>query len=196
VPFYYVRRMVMRRIFVVLGILLLILGLLVLLIGFQGPFRESLRIPAGIFGGGSALLGFLTVYFATRPPTTEIMHLARENHGLLTLSEIVTTLNISPKRAIRSLRILQAHGIASQRWQEFRKNLWEFPDYMTLPLFESIELAKTQGGRLTAVDLTASGHSREIARQTMVTLREKGLAQPDPDAPANATAPDLIVTTQ
>jgi hypothetical protein len=130
-----------------------------------------------------------------RRPTQEIMRLAEQRHGILTLSEIATALNLDPKVVQRTLQQLSETGIAQQRWQEFRKNIWEFPDYMKLPLSESLELAKAKGGRLTLEDLTAAGHSPDTARQTLDTLNDKGLAHPDPASPSS-TQPALIVTTQ
>ena len=156
-----------------------------------------------IFAGGMALgglfcvgLGFLglvqTFLHARQLPKKEVMRLAQARQGLLSLSEIATALDIDPDLAKRTLQALSKAGIATQRWQEFRKNIWEFPDYMTLPISESIELAKSKGGRLTVQDLLNSGHSPETARQTFQTLSEKGLAQPDPASSSSA----LIVTTQ
>ena len=124
--------------------------------------------------------------------SSQIMRLAEARMGVLTLSEIVTALNVEPEHALRALQKLQRVGIAKQRWQEIRKNVWEFPDYMSLPISESIELAKAKGGRLTLDDLVASGHDRKTARETLDALSDKGLAQSDP----GAATPTLVVTTQ
>jgi hypothetical protein len=179
-----------------LGIVALILGPLMAAAAYSdAPNDPNCQMAAIAIGASGILLGLLGIFLGTRPPTDAIMCLAKDNHGILSFSDIITTLNISPKRALKALRILQSHGIASQRWQEFRKNLWEFPDYMTLPLTESIELAKAHGGTLTLDALTAAGHSPETARQTLDTLSQKGLAQPDPARPT-ADASARIVTAQ
>jgi hypothetical protein len=183
------------RSLVALGVILLSLGFLSLFMYFDPANHAEDRLAAIVIGCGGGIFGLLCLFLGTRPPTDAIMRLAKDNHGILSLSEIVTTLHVSPKRALKALRKLQSHGIASQRWLEFRKNLWEFPDYMTLPLSESIELAKAHGGTLTLDHLTAAGHTPETARQTLDTLSEKGLAQPDPAAP-NSPQSALIVTTQ
>jgi hypothetical protein len=188
----------MRRYHVALrfGIITLILTPIIAAAAYsEAPWNPENQHAAILLGAGGILLSLLLFFFASRPPTDAIMQLAKENHGILTLSEIITTLRISPKRAHKALRILQSHGIASPRWQEIRKNIWEFPDYMTLPLSESLELAKTNGGTLTLEALTAAGHTTETARQTLDALHQTGLAHPDPAA-ATSAQPALIVTTQ
>ncbi|HVT79955.1 MAG TPA: hypothetical protein VHM90_04805 [Phycisphaerae bacterium] len=146
---------------------------------------------AGYICIGVGLLGLAQTFLKSRQlPKKELMRLAEQRKGILTLSEIATALNIEPEIARRTLQALAKDGIAIQRWEEFRKNLWEFPDYMKLPITESIELAKAKGGRLSMQDLLNSGHSADVARQTLDTLSDKGLAHQDP-----ATR-DVIVTTQ
>jgi hypothetical protein len=158
----------------------------------------------GIANGGMALGGLIcmglgaielgqTLVRKRQLPKKEVMRLAEQRNGLLTLSEITTALDIDPDVANRTLQALSKSGIASQRWAEYRKNLWEFPDYMALPLSESIELAKAKGGRLSYDDLVASGHSPKIARETLDALSDKGLAQQDP---ASSGTRAVIVTTQ
>ncbi|HVS70398.1 MAG TPA: hypothetical protein VHQ47_04000 [Phycisphaerae bacterium] len=148
---------------------------------------------AGFICAGLSLLQFAELFRRSRTlPTKEVMRLAEARHGLLTLSETATALDIDPDLALRTLQALSKKGIASQRWTEVRKNLWEFPDYMTLPIPQSIELAKSNGGRLSLSDLVSSGHSTKTARDTLTTLTEKGLAQPDPASPQST----LIITTQ
>ncbi|HVX84660.1 MAG TPA: hypothetical protein VH253_07575 [Phycisphaerae bacterium] len=148
---------------------------------------------AGLICSGLALLQLAELFRRSRTlPTQEVMRLAEARHGLLTLSETATALDIDPDLALRTLQALSKKGIASQRWTELRKNLWEFPDYMTLPIPQSIELAKSHGGRLSLSDLVSSGHSTQTARDTLTTLTEKGLAQPDPASPQST----LIITTQ
>jgi hypothetical protein len=155
----------------------------------------------GISKGGMALGGLIVltvgivqiseaILRARRLPKKEILKLAQSRQGLLTLGEITTALDLDPAVVKKTLEALSKDGLASIRWQEYRKNLWEFPDYMTLPISESLELAKSKGGRITENDLVATGHSRQTARQTLDALADKGLAQPDPTAAAST----LIVT--
>ncbi len=148
----------------------------------------------GLIDAGFGVMRLGEVIRLSRLPKGQVMRLAEQRHGLQTLGEISTALNIDPAVARRTLQALSADGIATQRWAEFRKNLWEFPDYMKLPISESIELAKAKGGRLSLNDLISSGYSAETARQTMNALSERGLAQNDPSAAA--ASPALIVTTQ
>jgi hypothetical protein len=63
-----------------------------------------------------------------------------------------------------------------------QKNLWEFPDYVKLPISQVIDLAQKQGGRVTLQDLVASGYSLDVAQQTFDAIQQKGLARrPDAD---------------
>jgi hypothetical protein len=144
----------------------------------RGADRDSLVAFSSLM-----ILGGIIVSVLPSPkPSNEILRLAQAHNGLLTLSEIATTLDIDPAQALRTLRHLQKLGVATQRWEELRKNLWEFPDYIQLPISQTLDLAKSHGGRVTLRDLVASGHSLDIASQTFDTLSEKGLAQQDPAA--------------
>jgi hypothetical protein len=156
---------------------LLIIGFTLSIIPFRSNSPAPLFLVIGVcFLGGSAL----GVFLSQQLPTKEIMLLAQSRNGLLTLSEITTTLDIDPALAARALKKLQKLQIASPRWQDYRKNLWEFPDYVQLPLEQSIELARQSGGRLTLKALLAQGHSLDTAQQTLDTLSREGLAQPEP----------------
>jgi hypothetical protein len=161
---------------------------------FEGHWGVNGRIAiGGLIISAVGLIRIGEAFLRTRRlPKKEVMRLAEQRGGLLTVSEITTALDLDPALAKKTLEALSKDGLASIRWQEYRKNLWEFPDYMTLPISESIELAKNKGGRLSENDLVATGHSRTIARQTLDALADKGLAQPDPAAPSST----LIVTTQ
>ncbi|HUO09782.1 MAG TPA: hypothetical protein VM008_15870 [Phycisphaerae bacterium] len=136
------------------------------------------------------LLRFLP--FPKPLPKKEVMKLAEARNGILTLSETATALDIDPALAMKTLQALSKMGIATQRWQDFRKNVWEFPDYIRLPIAETIDLAKKKGGRISLSDLVASGQSMEVATQTLDTLSQKGLAQQDPAAGTRA----VILTSQ
>lgn len=141
------------------------------------------RLP--IFAKGEAALVGLVImgvsaYFwfrAMELPTREIMQLAADRRGLLTVTEITTALNADPDRVMRALRYLRDRGLARVSWQDLDKNLWEFPDCLQLPVPEAIAMAQANGGRLSLRDLLARGHTMEIAQQTMHTLAEKGLAK-------------------
>jgi hypothetical protein len=177
------------------GATVLIVGLCLLGYAFMRNGLGGVASGGIAFSGyicvGVGLLGIAQTFLKSRQlPKKELMRLAEQRKGILTLSEIATALNIEPEIARRTLQALAKDGIAIQRWEEFRKNLWEFPDYMKLPITESIELAKAKGGRLSMQDLLNSGHSADVARQTLDTLSDKGLAHQDP-----ATR-DVIVTTQ
>jgi hypothetical protein len=155
----------------------LLFGLLISAFAFMwegGAGALFLLIGIGFLCGGT--FGFL---LSRQLPVKEIMQLAESRNGLLTLSEITTTLDIDPALAARALKKLQALKIASPRWQEIRKNLWEFPDYVQLPLEESLELAEKSGGRVTLKDLVSQGYSVDTAQQTLNTLSREGLARPD-----------------
>jgi hypothetical protein len=125
-------------------------------------------------------------------PKKEVMKLAEARNGILTLSETATALDIDPALADKTLKALSKMGIATQRWQDYRKNVWEFPDYIHLPIAQTLDLAKKKGGRISLNDLVASGHSIETATQTLDTLSEKGLAQQDPTTPSRT----VILNTQ
>jgi hypothetical protein len=141
--------------------------------------EEGFFVLGGI-GAGFFLAGMLCVMAIRRAPTKEIMHLAKERGGLLTLGEITLSLDVDPSLASRALAKLHKLNCASPRWQEIRKNLWEFPDYLELPLEQSLKLAEKSGGRLRLKDLLAQGYSLDTAQQTLDALAREGLAQVDP----------------
>ena len=181
--------------FVVVVVGLALLAPSVIHSGLNGLATGGMALAGMIVTGVGLVEVFKTVSASRQLPKKEVMRLAEERGGLLTVSEITTALDIDPDRAKKTLQALSKDGIAAQRWEEFRKNLWEFPDYLKLPIVESIELAKAKGGRLSVQDLVASGHSPDTARQTLDALNSKGLAQEDP---ANSATSDraIIVTTQ
>ncbi|HUO07827.1 MAG TPA: hypothetical protein VM008_05980 [Phycisphaerae bacterium] len=170
---------------------------------FARRVRRRTRIAAVLFFGGALMLvvdfttklptpekgefafvwlfamglGGFIYYLSMELPTKEIMRVAKENNGLVCVGEIATTLDITPDLALRALRHLQRIGIAQPRWEELQKNLWEFPDYMQLPIADAIDLARKHGGKLTLQDLVASGHTLEVAQQTFETIQQKGLGR-------------------
>lgn len=79
-------------------------------------------------------LGLLLYTRSFQLPTKELLRLAQARSGLLTLSDIATTLDIEPRIALRTLRKLQRLGLVSPRWSEPHRNLWEFHDYVQLPM--------------------------------------------------------------
>ncbi len=119
---------------------LIIIG--VCLLGFSlihgGDIAGPLVGGAICFGVGAGKM-----INARRLPKVQIMRLAESRNGLLTLSEITTALDIDPDIAIRTLKALAKTGIAQQRWEEVRKNLWEFPDYLKLPAQEPLAKSST-----------------------------------------------------
>jgi len=136
--------------------------------------------------------GITFLFLAAKTPTADILRLAQSKKGVLTLGEIITTLDVSPGRALRALKQLQKVGLANPRWQELQKNIWEFPDYQELPLQETLDLAHKKGGRVSLKDLLAAGHSLDTAQQTLQTLTDKGLACQDPAA----AAPTFVLAAQ
>ena len=122
-------------------------------------------------------VGGFFYYLSMELPTKEVMQIAEEHKGLVTVGEVSTALGINPDVALRTLYRLQRLGLASPRWEELQKNLWEFPDYVKLPVSQAIDLAQKQGGRLTLQDLVASGYSLDVAQQTFDAIHQKGLAR-------------------
>jgi hypothetical protein len=111
------------------------------------------------------------------------MRFAELRNGVISVGELCSAAGIDPGLAIKTLKRLQKLGVASPRWQEIRKNIWEFPDYMHLPIAQTLQLAQSNGGRISVKDILAQGHSLDVAVQTLDTLAEKGLAMQDPAAP-------------
>ncbi|MEI8194987.1 MAG: hypothetical protein WCI73_03665 [Phycisphaerae bacterium] len=109
-------------------------------------------------------------------PSKEILQMAESRNGVLTVTEITTALDIRPELALRTLRFLAAKGLARSCWEQWEKNLWEFPDSVHLPIAQALELARTKGGRVALQDLIAGGHSVQVAEQTFTVLANKGLA--------------------
>jgi len=154
---------------------------------FGGSFMMVLdfttRFPTQEKGEFALVWAFVMavgVYFWYRSmelPLKEIMQLAESRNGLLTLSEAATALDVDPDRVADSLHCLERRGLAKPCWQELNKNLWEFPDSMHLPIAQTIDLARSHGGRVNLQDLVASGQSLELAQQTFSVLAEKGLAR-------------------
>jgi hypothetical protein len=180
-----VRRNRMLGMIIFLGSALM-LGTELLARGLPTPARLEAAIP-WVFGLGAGLVFY---YFSLELPKQEILQLAESRHGLLTLSEIATTLNVDPDLVLRTLRHMQKSGLATPRWTELQRNLWEFPDYVKLPIDETITMARDRGGRVSLQDLVARGHSLDTAQQTFDALSDKGLAQRD-----TADTRSLIVET-
>jgi hypothetical protein len=164
-----------------LGIFFMLVGAFLLVMALVNEKHPDDRISLAAVSVLMMIGGAVTTaVLLNHKPTSEVLKLAQSRNGLLTLSEIATALDIEPALALRTLKHLRKLGVATQRWEELRKNLWEFPDYVQLPISQTLDLAKTHGGRVSLRDLVASGHSLDIASQTFDTLSEKGLAQQDP----------------
>jgi hypothetical protein len=141
-----------------------------------------------LWAGGFLGVGAFVYSLSRVAPTKDVLLLAEAKKGLVTLPEVSTALDIDPRLASRALKQLQKLGIANPCWQEYRKNLWEFPDYVNLPLDRALEIAK-KSGRVTLKDLVAQGHSVDTAQRTLDALSREGLAaEPPPNEPAGAAA--------
>lgn len=152
---------------------------LMLTLNLVSRLPPAVRLEASIPWVFGMIIGLVFYYLSLELPKKEILQLAQARNGLLTVSEIATALAIDPDLALNTLRHLQRIGVASPRWEELQRNLWEFPDYVKLPIAETIDLARARGGRVSMRDLLAQGHTPDIARQTIDALSDKGLAQPD-----------------
>ena len=79
---------------------------------------------------------------------------------------------------------------AVPRWQEFRRNIWEFPDYMDLPIAPSPELAENDTRSPEKHPPTSA--DRQTALPALNALDHNDIAS---EAPSNA-APAMIATSQ
>src|SRR5947208_14415412 len=86
----------------------------------------------GVAKGGMALGGLIVLTVgivqiteallrARQLPKKQILKLAQSRQGLLTLGEITTALDIDPALVKKTLEALSKDGLASIRWQEYRK---------------------------------------------------------------------------
>lgn len=151
-------------------------GALMLVIDFTTKFPTAAKGEFAFVWLFMMAIGGFFYYLSMELPTKEILQLAQDYKGLVTVGEIATGLGINPDLAIRALRHLQQVGMTEPHWQELQKNLWEFPDYVQLPIAEAIDLARKHGGKLTLQDLVARGYTLDVAQQTFETIQQKGLA--------------------
>jgi hypothetical protein len=152
-------------------------GALLMVLDFSVRISRAAKGELAVLCGLIMGIGLFFYYRSLELPQKEIIQLAESKGGVLSLSEISTALAIEPAIALRTLLRLQRLGVATPRWADLQKNLWEFPDYTKLPIAETIDLARERGGKISLHDLVAGGHSPEVARQTFDTLSEKGLAR-------------------
>ena len=172
--------------------LLFVAGAVMLVVDFTTKFPTVEKGEfAAVWLVAMAIGGFL-YYRSMELPAKEVLALAESHNGLVTVGELSTALEIDPAVVLRTLGYLQKMGLASQRWGELQRNLWEFPDYVKLPIAETIDLARENKGRVTLGQLVARGLSLDVAQQTLDTLADKGLGQPDAAAPERT----LILKTQ
>ena len=156
----------------------------------SAPWVQRDLMYASLWAGGIALLGFLAYAASRTPPTRETLRLAQSRHGLLTLPDVSTTFDIDPNLAGKTLAQLQKLKLAVPRWQEFRRNIWEFPDYMDLPIAPSPELAEND--TLSTEKHPPTSADRQTALPALNALDHNDLAS---EAPSNA-APAMIATSQ
>jgi hypothetical protein len=157
--------------FVSIGVFMLLMDVLAV----DSDGKAPVAIIFGLMLAAGIVLSYLG-FFADLP-TQELMLFAKSRGGLVTLSEIATEMEIDPHMALRTLKSLQKIGVARQRWQEIHRNVWEFPDYLEVPMSEALDVAQKNGGQVALKDLLAQGLSQETAQQALDVLREKGLAQ-------------------
>jgi len=119
-----------------LGLVMLFAAALTAVICVADPPNLHDRTAVIVLCGAMAGLGALSYLRGRELPTTDIMRFAESRGGLVTLSEIATTLDLDPETVVKTLRKLQKLGVAIHRWEEVRRNVWEFPDYMQLPPVE------------------------------------------------------------
>jgi hypothetical protein len=152
-------------------------GTLMLLVDFTTSFPTEAKGEFAAVWLFSIALGVFFYVLSLELPRAEVMQVAQERGGLVTEGELATALGVGPEVIRRTLTYLQRLGIACPQWTELRRNLWEFSDYIKLPMREAITMAKAKGGRVTVADLLAQGHSLDIAEETVETLAEKGLGR-------------------
>mgnify|MGYP001598852433 FL=1 len=140
---------------------------------------------AAIWAFGLALGAFF-YYLSLELPRAEILQVAQDRGGVVSEGELATSLGVGPEIIKRTLAYLQQLGLACPKWQELEKNLWEFPDYVKLPMGQAIEIARKQGGRVSVADLLGSGHSLDVAEETLETLASKGLGRGEGTGDARA----------
>jgi len=90
----------------------------------------------------------------------------------------------------KTLAQLQKLKLAVPRWQEFRRNIWEFPDYMDLPIAPSPELAEND--TLSPEKHPPTSPDRQPAHPALNALTHQDLA---PQPPSQAV-PAMIATSQ
>ena len=115
-----------------LGTLLLFAAAIGIAICVIDPPNSHDRTAAIVICGTLAGFGALAFIRGRELPTTDVMRFAQSRGGLVTLSEIATTLDLDPETVVKTLRKLQKLGVAMHRWEEVRRNLWEFPDYLPM----------------------------------------------------------------
>lgn len=150
-------------------------GALMMAVDFTTRFPTTEKGEFAVLWAFAMVVGVFFWFRSMELPMKEIMQLAEQHDGLLTVTEIATAMDISPDLVMRALRHLQARGLARVSLRELDRNLWEFPDSAHLPITQALKIAEANGGYLTVADLINAGVTLEIAQQTLAVLQAKGV---------------------
>lgn len=155
-------------------------GAFMMAVDFTTRFPTAEKGEFAVFWAFAMAVGVFFWFRSMELPMKEIMQLAEQHDGLLTVTEIATAMSISPDLVMRTLRHLQARGLARVSLRELDRNLWEFPDSAHLPITQALKIAADNGGYLTAADLINAGVALETAQQTLAVLEAKGILKQPP----------------
>ncbi len=147
------------------------LGLAILDLTIKMPLTEkrALLLPAFFV---TALGGYL--YFrSTRLPLTEVLELAKQHKGQLTLTDIATGLGVDVDTAQRCINKLRSQGLARSAIS-VEKNLFIFPDCYNLPEAEVLALAQKLPIVTLAVICEGLKIDETLARETLDKLVRSG----------------------
>lgn len=173
-------------------------GALLMFLDFRSKLPMSAKGEMAVVWLMVMGIGAYFWYRSLELPMTETMQLAEQHKGLLTVGEIATALAVSPDIASRTLRQLQARGLARVSMLSLDKNLWEFPDATRLPITQAIQIARDNDGYLSVADLISAGIALETAQQTVALLEHKGVLKqaqasdlhlPPAETPGDAPTP-------
>lgn len=150
-------------------------GALMLLVDFTTKLPTVEKGEFAVLWLALMAVGGIFYWRSLELPAREILQLAQDNSGLMTVTEITTKLQVSPDLVLRTLRFLATRNLARPSLHEVEKNLWEFPDAMKLPITQAMDLARSNEGHLDVRQIIDLGISPDSAEQTMHVLRTRRL---------------------